>query len=300
MKHPEMSSPQIKPAPWIAALVLALGMHGALAVVVGWQSQSATDSSAAAAPGDQGLEIGLGQMGSYQDQVERKRAAVKPVPPQPEPQPEPQPVKPVAPKPVTPKPVVKPPVKAVQQIAPDIAPPKELAQVKTPAPTPPKEEVKPAEQTPAAESDQPSAQDTAPPELASDQESTPPDSTTSQIASRAMIKATGTAQQQRAGGKMGNGDPYLAQLKYWLNQHKDYPAELKKDKQQGVVVLVFSILRDGSIKSARVHKSSGIPRLDQAALATVANASPVPPLPDHFSRERLTLSMPIEYFLHTD
>lgn len=276
----------MKRVQWIIGFGLAISIHGAVAVVASLDSSTAQSSNAATAPGDQGIDIGLGQLGSYQNQVERKKVEAEPVPTPPEPelvQPKPEP------KPVVKK-IVKPPtqVKAVETIA----PPKEAAQVKKPEPAPKQEEAKAVVKAPEPELETQ--------KVASVEETTPPEKTAPQQESRASIKGTGTQNQQRSGGKMGSADPYFAELKYWLNQHKDYPAELKKDKQQGVVVLVFSILRDGSIKSARVRKSSGNPRLDQAALNTVANASPVPPLPDHFTRERLTLSMPIEYFLHTD
>ena len=86
----------------------------------------------------------------------------------------------------------------------------------------------------------------------------------------------------------------------WLEQHKDYPAELKKQKQQGVVVLTFSINKNGEVLTAKIKKSSGFPILDQAALDMLAKADPVPAIPDSMNRDRLLLSIPIEYSLTTN
>ncbi len=90
---------------------------------------------------------------------------------------------------------------------------------------------------------------------------------------------------------------YVGQLVTWLNQYKDYPARLKKKKQQGLVVLTCTINRAGEVLGPGVQQSSGYPLLDQAALDMLARASPLPPMPESMSCERLNLAVPIEYSL---
>ncbi len=86
----------------------------------------------------------------------------------------------------------------------------------------------------------------------------------------------------------------------WLDRYKDYPPEVKKRKQQGTVVLAFSIDRAGEVLAARIQTSSGYPLLDLAALAMLDLAAPRPPMPDSMPRERLHLAVPVEYSLITE
>lgn len=269
---------------WALALVVALAIHGSLLVALPQNTVQGLYS--ASADGDQGLEVGLGLLGAYQDQLETSKP--KPVEeviqadPIPEPVPEP------------PQPVLKPkpaavPKPAIQTVKTE-APPKEALTVKEPEPA--------TTQEPVAE--KPKEPETVPEEtsVASSEKAT--DAVTeAESNSKAMNKATGTQQQQRAGGRKGNAKSYFAELMAWLNQHKDYPALLKKQKQQGVVVLTFSINQSGEVTTARIKKSSGFPDLDQAALNMLAQANPVPAIPDSLGRDRLSLTIPVEYSLTT-
>ncbi len=51
----------------------------------------------------------------------------------------------------------------------------------------------------------------------------------------------------------------------------------------------FSILRDGSVKSVSVEKSSGNRLFDSAAESSVESSAPFPVLPDDFYEDRLTV-----------
>ena len=102
------------------------------------------------------------------------------------------------------------------------------------------------------------------------------------------------------GGVKGDSRSYFRSVMSWLNTHKEYPAELKKQKKQGVVTIRFSIDREGAVLSSTIEKSSGIPTLDSAALAMLSRASPLPPIPDAINRDTLTLVIPVEYSLITN
>ena len=114
-----------------------------------------------------------------------------------------------------------------------------------------------------------------------------------------MVKASGTSNSQRAGGMTGREKKYFGELKRWLDKHKDYPAAAKQEKQQGTVVVWFSINRNGEITVSKIKKNSGNPLLDQAALDLLQKANPVPPIPDSITQETLSIAIPIDYSLLT-
>lgn len=115
----------------------------------------------------------------------------------------------------------------------------------------------------------------------------------------------------KAGGNAGarsrfNGKParnirgYFGQISAWIDANKDYPTEVKKKKQQGTVVVRFTIGRDGQLIASTIKQSSGHVLLDQAALETLARAAPFPPIPEFVGRETLSIAVPIDYTLITD
>jgi periplasmic protein TonB len=93
----------------------------------------------------------------------------------------------------------------------------------------------------------------------------------------------------------GPGDDYLDRLRRWLNKYKRYPDQAKKDKEQGHLVVAFTILRDGTVLDPHIEHSSGFPLLDQAALAMLHDASPVPPLPERYRAARLAIVLPVDF-----
>lgn len=266
---------------WPAALLLALGLHAAVAAFL-LLSPSAADSGDALSDGDLGLEVGLGMLGSYADSIERLAPPPKPVTP-------PPPAEPVKPA-EQPKPVVKAAPKPTPR--PQIAP-KPVAQASV------IRQVKPVQEKPA-EAEVNTQETAAAPTPEAETESQP--EKPQAAPSAAMQKATGRAQDQQAGGRTGNARSYIQSLMRWLAKHKRYPAAAKKDKQDGVVQLAFTIDRAGNVLSRSIHKSSGYPLLDQAALEMLKDASPLPAVPDDFypARERLPLILPFEYSLIKD
>ena len=269
-------------------LLLALALHAAAFAWLMDQPEALT-SGDAAGDGDLGVEIGLGQSGSWADSV--KRLSVQPEEkPQP-PKPVPEPVKPRQP----PKPVVKAEVKPALQPVP----------VKQPD-IPPVTEPLPAAATFTVASKERAIEQPEP--VAEPVNNQVAEATISREvpagapASEARTKASGRADQQSAGGRKGKGKDYVSDLKRWLAQFQEYPVEARKKKQEGVVKLQFSINRQGEVLSAKLYESSGIAELDQAALDMLAAASPLPAAPDDFypQRDRLTLVIPANYSLITN
>ena len=115
-----------------------------------------------------------------------------------------------------------------------------------------------------------------------------------------VLDASKRRRRQQRDDSPSDPNSYVGQLVAWLNQYKDYPAQLKKKKQQGVVVLTCTINRAGEVLGADVQQSSDYPLLDQAALDMLTRASPLPPMPESLPRERLNLAVPVEYSLITE
>jgi periplasmic protein TonB len=99
------------------------------------------------------------------------------------------------------------------------------------------------------------------------------------------------------GSGEGPGDDYFERLRRHLAKHKRYPPEASRQKQEGRVHVEFTLARDGTVLAARIERGSGYPLLDQAVLDMLERASPVPPLPERFTGERIQITMPIGFSL---
>jgi len=112
-----------------------------------------------------------------------------------------------------------------------------------------------------------------------------------------------TAASRRAAGSSASASDnraYFAAILQRLNRFKVYPAVLRKEKVEGLVVMQFTIRADGRIVTARVQRSSGSRALDRAAEDMLERANPLPAIPDSLDKASLTLSVPVEYSLLTD
>mgnify|MGYP001220194172 CR=1 FL=1 len=193
------------------------------------------------------------------------------------------------------QPSVPEPPKAVQSTRPQTTPSArrsaataaEVAQQPRSAPSPPPQEQNARDGNPA-EPPQPLVNQAAPPQPA------PP----------AAIASTVTAQpaaKTRFSGKPArDARSYLGQIAAWIDANKTYPTAAKKAKEQGVVLIGFSIDRNGNLLASSVKHSSGHVHLDQAALTTLARAAPFPPIPQFIEKDTLSIAVPIDYSLITD
>lgn len=183
-----------------------------------------------------------------------------------------------------------------------------------PAPVPPRPEIRPEpEPEPEIEPIQPVEPEPMPePDTQPDPSATALDGTTeastlqqtgpaTSEASTAQPSATRGARSGREGRRAAREQQdYVRELMAALVEHRVYPPELMRAHVEGVVRVRFTIDREGHVLSAELAQSSGHDGLDQAALAVLQRASPLPPIPDSMGLQRLTITLPIEFSLITN
>ncbi|MFZ5451179.1 MAG: energy transducer TonB [Thermodesulfobacteriota bacterium] len=109
---------------------------------------------------------------------------------------------------------------------------------------------------------------------------------------------SGSGSGQGRGSGSGNIlSAYLAKVRQLLEKHKRYPGEARRRWEQGVVVLSFTISRNGEIAHPRVSHSSGYRALDEAAQDTLKRLSRFPPFPPHLDRPSLAIEVPLAFRL---
>lgn len=104
---------------------------------------------------------------------------------------------------------------------------------------------------------------------------------------------------KKGGGKVvGTAHPdYITTLRHWLEKHKTYPKSAKRRRQQGIVILSFSVTREGLIAKSKIIKSSGYEILDNETHAMLNRAQPLPKFPNNMQGEVLNLTLPVQFAL---
>jgi len=90
---------------------------------------------------------------------------------------------------------------------------------------------------------------------------------------------------------------YLAALRARIERKKYYPRVSQRRAEEGKVIVSFVIRKNGEFTDLAVVESSGIDRLDDAALETLRRITPFKPIPAALGRKRWALSVPISYNL---
>jgi len=82
-----------------------------------------------------------------------------------------------------------------------------------------------------------------------------------------------------------------------LEKYRRYPPTARSRREEGTVYVRFSVDRQGLVSSMSILRSSGSAVLDNAALATIRRAQPLPPVPKERA-DPTELSVPIAFFLN--
>jgi protein TonB len=83
-----------------------------------------------------------------------------------------------------------------------------------------------------------------------------------------------------------------------LQWNKRYPNGAQARREQGMVVLSFSMDRNGHVLARHIARSSGVPELDEEVLAMIQRAQPLPAFPPSMAQSRMDLTVPIRFALH--
>lgn len=165
-----------------------------------------------------------------------------------------------------------------------------------PAPDPivwrPQEVKTPTPPTPA----RPIAAESAPPPPSAGRSAEAPPSSVAAPPSRPAPPAGGAvnAPVSLSGAQ---GDAYGARVRAHLEAHKIYPRGARRLRQTGVVTVRFVIDREGRVISSRIVSGSGVPALDEEAMAMLTRASPVPRPPAGVPGARIEMRTPVEFSL---
>ncbi len=85
--------------------------------------------------------------------------------------------------------------------------------------------------------------------------------------------------------------PYMKELQRRIKMNWDPP----KGNESKRVILLFKISRDGRLLSVNVHKSSGLPEADNAAINAVKLTAPFKPLPPDFKGSSVDIQFTFDY-----
>jgi len=99
------------------------------------------------------------------------------------------------------------------------------------------------------------------------------------------------------GGAAGARKSYLASLQSWLERHKKYPRAARLRRYEGTVQFRFLIDRSGSLLEHSIVESSGKRILDQAVIALLKRADPMPSIPPEIDGSTFELTTSIEFRL---
>ncbi len=91
---------------------------------------------------------------------------------------------------------------------------------------------------------------------------------------------------------------YMQHIKDKIQNVWIYPQEAQETGEQGRLLILFSIGKNGKVLKISLLRSSGFGDLDDAAMEAIRDASPFPPLPKRFHLDILNIYATFEYRLN--
>lgn len=80
-----------------------------------------------------------------------------------------------------------------------------------------------------------------------------------------------------------------------IESSKKYPVAAQAARVEGRTGVKITILRDGRLKKVEVVKSSGRKILDRAAMQSVRDAAPFPPIPEKLKKDEIEMSITLVF-----
>lgn len=181
---------------------------------------------------------------------------------------------------------------------PDPAPedPPKVSAPPAPAPNPPAPVPKPEKPRKIVKKHKPAPH----PEKPTPDKTPPADATTAPPSTEAPPAPVQAAPAPGSSSAHASHDPVTWQgaLLAQLEKYKRYPAEAMSSQQEGVPTVTFTMDRKGHVLSVQLASSSGHPLLDREAVALPRRAEPLPPPPDDVKGDPITLTVPVEFYIH--
>jgi TonB family protein len=116
----------------------------------------------------------------------------------------------------------------------------------------------------------------------------PASSETAREAPRAVVPAQGSGESERRARAT-----WQKELAAHLDKNKRWPSD--RTQRQAHIVVTFELDRAGHVLSASIAQSSGDASFDDAALAMMRRADPVPPPPPLVADEGLSFTLPVNF-----
>lgn len=138
---------------------------------------------------------------------------------------------------------------------------------------------------------EPPVRRTAPPPQAATQAAAP------KPAAQQAAQAAAPQQVLSAAPSASQVDNWQASVARHIAQRQRYPASARRRGETGDVFVQFTIDAAGQVRSVSITGSTGHASLDQAALDLIYASSPLPRPPEGIPPSRMTIGMPIGYWL---
>ena len=111
------------------------------------------------------------------------------------------------------------------------------------------------------------------------------------VAQQTVITMRASSGEELRGGDATAHRAYLGKLRTHLEGSKVNP----RTKRVGTAVVRLTVKSNGELVSNEIVKSSGSKKLDDAALASIANAAPFPSIPSEVGQETISVSVPFRF-----
>jgi TonB family protein len=90
-------------------------------------------------------------------------------------------------------------------------------------------------------------------------------------------------------------EDYLWNVVRKIATHRYYPKSSRENSEEGLVVALVTIARDGRLLDVAISRSSGYKGLDNAVMEVIRAAAPYAPLPNDVLGDRHTFVLPLNY-----